>query len=40
MCPDCGIPPKPFCTTCWGTGMVDNDQLAAWQTRKLAEGPA
>lgn len=39
MCPECGIPPSMFCTTCWGTGGVSTEGLAQWQQRKFAEGP-
>lgn len=37
MCPECGHPPRAFCPTCHGAGVVDESQLAVWQTRADAE---
>jgi hypothetical protein len=30
MCPACGFPARAECTTCAGTGLVDDDQLRTY----------
>lgn len=37
MCPECGWPAKPFCETCLGAGVVDENRLYRWQNQHLAE---
>ena len=33
-CPVCGLgTPKPFCTTCYGTGTVTVDELRSYETQ-------
>jgi ribosomal protein L37AE/L43A len=36
MCPACGLPPRPFCPTCLGAGVVTGLQLQIWQTQENA----
>jgi hypothetical protein len=31
MCPECGIPVRPFCPVCLGVGHISTDRLARWQ---------
>jgi len=41
MCPDCGLPPRAFCPTCQGRGVVTGLQLSIWQRQQdqaIAEG--
>lgn len=39
MCPaeQCGYPPRAFCPTCLGVGLLTEEDLARWHRTQLAE---